>query len=79
IPDGENDGWLADPVWLNWWTDGYVPGGNSYGNSIGGAGSRGGGGCGVRPAALAAICMAAAVFLALPSVIAIRRRGRHVK
>ncbi|MDR3321707.1 MAG: hypothetical protein LBS93_04595, partial [Synergistaceae bacterium] len=40
-PDGDGDGRIVDPIWLNRWRDGYAPGANS----LAGRGGSGGGGC----------------------------------
>jgi hypothetical protein len=42
IPDGANDGVIADPIWMSRWGIGYAPGANSQENRYG---NGGGGGC----------------------------------
>jgi uncharacterized repeat protein (TIGR02543 family) len=58
VPDGSNDGIIADPIWFNRWRDGYEPGGNSLsGRSGNGSGCNAGLGLGALLAAGAALVL----------------------
>jgi uncharacterized repeat protein (TIGR02543 family) len=62
VPDGANDGVIADPIWFNKWREGYAPGANSLaGRSSGGGGCAGGGTPAVLPIVLAIAALVSAV------------------
>jgi hypothetical protein len=74
VPDGHYNEKIRDPIWVNKWRDGFVPGGNSEhyepGGGVYGGSSKGGGGCASLGGAAS---LMAAVFLAF--AILRRREG----
>jgi uncharacterized repeat protein (TIGR02543 family) len=61
VPDGANDGVIADPIWFNRWREGYAPGSNSQSGRGGGGGGCDGEG---TPSALPIVLAAAALLSA---------------